>query len=253
MSRRTTAAKNQQPERANFDFMPPPETQPAPAPAVEPAVALAVEPAPIGAPGYAEPGAGGPWASPAAAPATPPADPPPAAADPAASAAEAPARPAKTAAGNAAGATARRPKKRRRRATTAADDGTGVYLPVALRARLRAYARREGGSYTDVTLDAIEDVHDRLGELLTPAEPPRTGPLFSGRVRRRRIAHDNDPHVQVNLRLSVEDRDIVDEIAEVKKAANRSALIAAALDAFLPSARALGLADGDEAGDDAPA
>ena len=149
--------------------------------------------------------------------------------------------PEQRAAGTAAKKTTPARKKRRSRRRTAADDeGTGVYLPLALRERLRAYQRLEGGSYTNITLDAVEATHEDLTIPVPERQTSRSGPLFVGRPRRQRMPHA-DAHVQVNLRFAADDRDTLDEIVEAKQAPNRSALIAAALDTYLPPAEELGL------------
>lgn len=125
-------------------------------------------------------------------------------------------------------------RKRRRRTSTAADEGTGVYLPVSLVDRLRVYARsQEGRTYTDITLDAVEATHDQLGELLRPSgRMARSGPLFAGR-QSRRVPHA-EAHQQVNLRFSAADLTVIDELVGEVGAPNRSAMLAAALREYLP-------------------
>lgn len=122
---------------------------------------------------------------------------------------------------------------------TAGGDATGVYLPVSLVERLRKFAKSTAGTYTDITLDAIEDVHDRLADLVRPAVvagPSRSGPLFAGR-QPRRMTH-TEPHQQVNMRFSAQDLEVIDQLVEQVDAPNRSAMLSAALDAYLPDGKA---------------
>jgi hypothetical protein len=109
-----------------------------------------------------------------------------------------------------------------------------VYLPVGVRDRLREYADAEQDrSYTDIVLDAIDETHDRLAELVAPARGNRPqGSLFKGRERARR-RHD-EPQVQVSLRPSKNDLGVIDRLVREHRTGSRSALIAAALDNYLP-------------------
>lgn len=133
-----------------------------------------------------------------------------------------------------AGSTTARPKRRRRR--PAIDGGTGVYLPVTLVERLRAYcAGQRDRTYTDTALDALDHESGRLAQLVQPAKARAAGSLFAGR-QQRRVPHE-EPHTQVNMRFDPADLATIDDLWPRVGAANRSALIAAALDAYLPPQR----------------
>ena len=108
-----------------------------------------------------------------------------------------------------------------------------AYLPVSLREALRKAADDRSVTYTAIVLDALDDTHDRLEELLTAQHgAPRSGSLFSGRAGRSRPRHD-EPHVQVSLRLTRSDLAVIDELVATHHALNRSALVATALRAHL--------------------
>jgi hypothetical protein len=57
--------------------------------------------------------------------------------------------------------------------------------------------------------------------------------MFTHRAPRQ-VVHD-EPHVQVGLRPSRADLGVLDELTERYRAPNRSALLAAALNLYLPS------------------
>lgn len=111
-----------------------------------------------------------------------------------------------------------------------------VYLPASLRARLREVSAGEGSTYTELTLEAIDSTHARLGELLASATTVRRpGSLFTGSTPRRRQRH-SEPQVQVSLRLIPSQLQVIDRLVDEHAAPSRSALIAAALHAHLISA-----------------
>ncbi len=110
-----------------------------------------------------------------------------------------------------------------------------VYLPVSLRSRLRERAAATGRSHTQLVFDALNATHTRLDGLLgTFAD--RTGPVdgifLAQRSGRRRHREDR---VQVSIRPHPANLAVIDELAARHTTGNRSALIAAALDEFLPA------------------
>jgi hypothetical protein len=107
-----------------------------------------------------------------------------------------------------------------------------VYLAVSLRSRLRAHAAATGRSHTQIVFDALNDTHTRLTELTgTPMpEPVRDGIFVAQRSGRRQHREDQ---VQVSIRPNPENLAVIDGLAGRHTAGNRSALIAAALDAHL--------------------
>lgn len=112
-----------------------------------------------------------------------------------------------------------------------------VYLPASLQERLRMYSKQQQERpYTDIVLDAIDETHQRLAQLMAPARGGRSpGSLFKGREMRRR-RHD-EPQVQVSLRPSRSDLAVIDRLVREHRAGSRSALVATALDAYLPPLR----------------
>ncbi len=107
--------------------------------------------------------------------------------------------------------------------------GVVVYLPVSLRERLRSRRAAEDVPFAEIVLDAVEATHERLGDLAAPPASTRST-LF---VRSPRPKHDAEPNVQVYLRLNDQNLRVLDRLTQDHKAANRSALVAAALDAYL--------------------
>jgi hypothetical protein len=108
-----------------------------------------------------------------------------------------------------------------------------VYLPVSLRDRLRTAAGARGATYTTVVLEALDATHDKLDELLGGHRPNlRPGSLFSSEVGRSR-PRSAEPHVQVSLRLTRSNLQVVDRLVSEHDAPNRSALVASAVAAYL--------------------
>jgi hypothetical protein len=114
----------------------------------------------------------------------------------------------------------------------AADDqGTRqliVYMPAALRARLRRAAI--GSTQLDVMLDAVEQTESAkvLGGLVTQHQAPATDGLFA-----RRPARGSESNVQVNVRAMHQHTAVLDRLA-TRYNTNRSELIRVALDHVLP-------------------
>ena len=108
-----------------------------------------------------------------------------------------------------------------------------VYLPASLRTRLREASARTGATYTDLTLDAIDSTHTHLTDLLAnPARPNHSPSLFTNRPAHRRRRH-SEPQVQVSLRLTISQLQVIDNLVSDCGAPNRSALVSAALEAQL--------------------
>ncbi len=108
-----------------------------------------------------------------------------------------------------------------------------AYIPASIQGRLRAARRnREGSTYTELVLDAVEQTHDDLRDLLEDRTPrPRSSALF---VRGPEPVAA-EPHVQINLRTTAGNLAVLDHLVEELRAGNRSRLISTALDAYLPS------------------
>lgn len=132
------------------------------------------------------------------------------------------------------------PRGRRRnspRKPAADSDGRLVVaLPIALRDRARAHASSRGETYLDVALAAVQDVHERLPQLvaarhaeLTPPAP--SGGLFEHQPRRK----VTEATTQVTIRgLTGHDRAVLEELVDTVGAANLTELLTVALDAHLP-------------------
>ncbi|MEV6350434.1 hypothetical protein [Actinoplanes sp. NPDC051851] len=115
-----------------------------------------------------------------------------------------------------------------------------VYLSVTLRSRLRAHAAETGRSHTQIVFDALNATHARLAELLGGgrAEAPLDGLFVVQRSGRRQHREDR---VQVSIRPNRANLAVIDQLARRYGSGNRSALVAAALDAFLPPDSTKGL------------
>ena len=120
-------------------------------------------------------------------------------------------------------------------ASAQSDGGTRpiiAYVPASLMERLRQRRLHDRVTYTDIALDAVEATYHRLPELLAPYRPAaHTGSLFvrSGKA----TSFTQEPHVQVNLRFSAQNLEVLDRLTEELAAPNRSVLIATALDNYL--------------------
>jgi hypothetical protein len=117
---------------------------------------------------------------------------------------------------------------------------TAVYVSPQVSARAEAYRRAQTGrTNADVVLDALEACHGRLGALLAAAREPLrpAGELFPGRPAIRRTAKAG---VQLQFRPTHAQLAVIDRLVTEHRAASRSELIAAALDAFLPALKPRG-------------
>lgn len=109
-----------------------------------------------------------------------------------------------------------------------------VYIPASLRERLRDRAATTRLTFTDLVLEALDATHARLADLLAATLPVKSasGSLFSSATRTRRLRHD-EPQVQVSIRPTRGDLDVIDRLAEQAGAPSRSALVTTALRAYL--------------------
>jgi hypothetical protein len=110
-----------------------------------------------------------------------------------------------------------------------------VYLPVGVRSRLREQAAATGRSHTQLVFDALNATHTRLADLTGAGGEPggeADGIFVTQRSGRRRHTEDR---VQVSIRPAPANLAVIDDLAARHTTGNRSALIAAALDEFLPA------------------
>lgn len=145
--------------------------------------------------------------------------------------------PAATAGAAAAAAPARRASSRSSKASKRHPSSVVVYLSVTLRQRLRVNAGATSRSHTQIVFAALNASHSRLADLTTrsgqqPPEQPADG-LFVVQQSGRRF-HDED-QVQVSIRPNPANLAVIDQLAAQHTGGNRSALIALALDDYLPS------------------
>lgn len=109
---------------------------------------------------------------------------------------------------------------------------TAVYLPVPVLGRLKEARAKRKLTYTDLLIDAFDELEDEQ-ILAALGAKPRTG----GMPRRHRAPARGQGGVQVQLRLDQEQRAWLDERVEHYGAPSRSALVAAVFDAWLPKGR----------------
>lgn len=131
-------------------------------------------------------------------------------------------------------------------ADTSATTGTGggaarpggsvvVYLPVGVRSRLRERAAATGRSHTQLVFDALNATHTRLAAVLGAGPEPAGGTDGLFLVQRSGRRRHREDRVQVSIRPHPANLAVIDELAARHTTGNRSALIAAALDEFLPA------------------
>lgn len=102
----------------------------------------------------------------------------------------------------------------------------GVYLAPSTLERAREAALDRRITYTDLLVEAFDNVTDaRLAAEFLPAAPLVQGTAMPTRARRRR----GTAGIQMNLRLSSEQREWLDAKARTLGAPSRSALVAEAL------------------------
>jgi len=102
-------------------------------------------------------------------------------------------------------------------------------VPLGSMPRVTKVTATRGATYTELTLEAIDGTHQRLGTLLGQAGiPTHPESLFAGPAPRKRQRH-SEPQVQVSLRLTMGQRDVTDRLAGEHSATSRSALVTAAL------------------------
>lgn len=109
---------------------------------------------------------------------------------------------------------------------------TAVYLPVPVLSRLKEARAKRKLTYTDLLIDAFDELEDEQ-ILVALGAKPRTG----GMPRRHRAPTRGQGGVQVQLRLDQEQRAWLDDRVEQYGAPSRSALVAAVFDAWLPRGR----------------
>lgn len=114
-------------------------------------------------------------------------------------------------------------------AATGTSANRAVYVDIKLRDRLREHINKHPGTnYTTTVFDAIEQNLDTLTAGQEPA--PTSSSLFERTPRGRR--QDGVDRIQLTLRLTQRNEDILDSLVEETGAQNRSDLVSRALRAF---------------------
>lgn len=113
-----------------------------------------------------------------------------------------------------------------------------VSLPESVMARLIAYKKSSGLSHPNILFDAIEATADRLPELIkentvTVGSTGRS--LFNRPQTVAKRSTDGEPKKTFIVRISEENKAVVDGLVEQTGAPSRNALFTAAYEAFLPS------------------
>lgn len=114
-------------------------------------------------------------------------------------------------------------------AATGTSANRAVYVDIKLRDRLREHINKHPGTnYTTTVFDAIEQNLDALTAAQEPA--PTSSSLFERTPRGRR--QDGVDRIQLTLRLTQRNEDILDSLVEETGAQNRSDLVSRALHAY---------------------
>lgn len=110
-----------------------------------------------------------------------------------------------------------------------------VYMPPQLLERLREHSRNTGRSYTVIALDAIAAHHENLDEIFADLAPASShAQLFP--PRRRSLKTAGGPRVQVGLRPTGEELEIIDRLVRDHNLPSRTELVVRVLDRALGSA-----------------
>lgn len=102
-----------------------------------------------------------------------------------------------------------------------------LYLAPEIRNQLRDEGTTTHRSYTEIVLDAIETTYDELVDQYTARNSPRRS-LFSRPTTTRR-RHDDVDRVQVTVRLTLDNEEVLDRLVEEVGAPNRSDFVEQAL------------------------
>jgi hypothetical protein len=118
-----------------------------------------------------------------------------------------------------------------------ADKGVQVSLPASLDKRLQDYKASSGLSHPDILFTAIETVFDQLPDLVQESVvqvPDRK--LFNRPAAVVRRAEDAEPRKTFIMKITPENKGVLDELWQSVGAPSRNAMLIAAYNAFLPSA-----------------
>jgi hypothetical protein len=114
-----------------------------------------------------------------------------------------------------------------------------ISLPVSLDARLRAYKERTRQSHPNILFDALETTYDRLPSLVGSAAKPAEAPVKALFNRPRPVtvhAATDEPYAKpILIRISEENKAVIDDLVAQTGASSRNALFVAAFKEFLPT------------------
>jgi hypothetical protein len=113
-----------------------------------------------------------------------------------------------------------------------------ISLPESVMSRLTAFKKTSGLSHPNILFDAIEATADQLAELIKESTVTvgSTGrSLFNRPQTVAKRSTDGEPKKTFIVRISEENKAIVDDLVEQTGAPSRNALITAAYEAYLPS------------------
>ena len=108
-----------------------------------------------------------------------------------------------------------------------------MYVAASIRDRLHTAAAAQETTYTELVLAALDATHETLADQFTAPAALTSGSLFTGRGQPQR-RRNTEPSVQVSLRPLRDDLAVVDRLVRSTVAPSRSALVAVALDLYLP-------------------
>lgn len=118
-----------------------------------------------------------------------------------------------------------------------ADQSIPISLPKSLHERLKAYKASTGRSHPTILFDAIEATIDQLPELLrerTVSAEPSSRRLFNRPSTMTRQSTGDEPKETLILRITPDNKAVIDELIHEVGAPSRNALLVAAYDGYLP-------------------
>lgn len=123
--------------------------------------------------------------------------------------------------------------------TGKADQPIQVSLPRSLMERLERFKKDKGLSHPTILFDAIESNADRLSDLVKARIVQVGGATGKSLFNRPQTvvprSSDNEPKETFIIRVSQQNKDILDQLAQDAGAPSRTVLLVAAYDAYLPN------------------
>lgn len=118
------------------------------------------------------------------------------------------------------------------------DQPVQISLPVSVNARLTAFKKKTGLSHPNILFDAIESTAEQL-PVLVKAKTVQLGTstgtaLFSRPQTAAKRDTSSEPRESFIIRITKQNKGVLDTLAKQVNAPNRTVLIVAAYDAYLP-------------------